>query len=187
MSKEWNPEILQDPPFVQTLFASRRAAWFWTIVRLYVGWAWLTAGWHKIHSPAWVAGGAAVRDYWTRAVAIPETGKPPITYDWYRAFLTWLLEGEHYTWMGPLIAWGEFLVGVSLILGVLTGFAAFFGAFMNFNFLLSGSASTNPVLFLLSILLILAWKVAGWYGLDRWLLPALGTPWEAGRLIRKRA
>lgn len=30
---------------------------------------------------------------------------------------------------------------------------------------------------LISMLLILAWKVAGWYGLDRWLLPRLGTPW----------
>jgi aldehyde dehydrogenase (NAD+) len=27
-------------------------------------------------------------------------------------------------------------------------------------------------------LLMLAWKTAGWLGLDRWLLPALGTPWD---------
>ena len=109
-----------------------------------------------------------------------------MTYDWYRSFLTWLLEGEHYRWMGPLIAWGEFLVGLGLILGALTGFAAFFGALMNFNFMLAGTASTNPVLFLLSILLIMAWKVAGWWGVDRWLLPALGTPWQAGALFAKK-
>jgi hypothetical protein len=24
---------------------------------------------------------------------------------------------------------------------------------------------------------ILAWRVAGYYGVDRWLLPLLGTPW----------
>lgn len=27
-------------------------------------------------------------------------------------------------------------------------------------------------------LLILAWRNAGWYGLDRFVLPALGTPWH---------
>ncbi|HNS03613.1 MAG TPA: DoxX family protein, partial [Anaerolineae bacterium] len=37
--------------------------------------------------------------------------------------------------------------------------------------------SSNPLMFLFSSLLFLAWKVGGWYGLDRWLLPRLGTPW----------
>ncbi|MBI2247683.1 MAG: DoxX family protein, partial [Armatimonadetes bacterium] len=31
------------------------------------------------------------------------------------------------------------------------------------------------------ILLILAWKVAGYYGVDAYLLPALGTPWKPGK------
>jgi thiosulfate dehydrogenase [quinone] large subunit len=26
---------------------------------------------------------------------------------------------------------------------------------------------------------MLAWRVAGYYGLDRYLLPMLGTPWRA--------
>lgn len=43
---------------------------------------------------------------------------------------------------------------------------------------MAGSASTNGLLFALAIALMLAWKVAGWYGLDRWLLPLLGTPWQ---------
>ena len=71
------------------------------------------------------------------------------------------------------------------ILGILTGFAAFFGALMNMSFLLAGSASTNPVLFTLAIGLILAWKVAGYYGVDRWLLPMLGTPWHPAVLSGK--
>jgi thiosulfate dehydrogenase [quinone] large subunit len=50
---------------------------------------------------------------------------------------------------------------------------------MNMSFLLAGSASTNPVLFTLAIGLMLAWRVAGYYGLDRWLLPRLGVPWHA--------
>jgi len=53
------------------------------------------------------------------------------------------------------------------------------GAFMNLNFMLAGSASTNPVLLLLGFLIVLAWKTAGYIGLDRFLLPLLGTPWKA--------
>lgn len=180
-----NVELMTDPPFVQVLFGSPRVAWLWTIVRVYVGWSWLTAGWGKISSPAWVQGGMAVRGYWQNAVAIPEGGKPAISYDWYRVFLTYLLENEHYTWIAPLVAWGEVLVGIALILGLLTGISAFFGALMNFSFMLAGTASTNPVLFFFSILLIQAWKIAGWYGLDRWLLPALGTPWQPGKVFRE--
>ena len=73
------------------------------------------------------------------------------------------------------------MVGVALIMGAFVGVAAFAGGLMNWNFMMAGTASTNPLLFLLSILLILAWKTAGWYGLDRVLLPLLGTPWQPGR------
>ncbi|MEZ4562461.1 MAG: hypothetical protein R2853_06955 [Thermomicrobiales bacterium] len=76
---------------------------------------------------------------------------------------------------------GEVLIGLGLIFGALVGIAAFFGTLMNFSFMLAGTTSTNPVLFGLAVFLVLAWKVAGYWGLDRYLLPALGTPWhEAG-------
>lgn len=180
-----NPTNLPDPPFVQKLFGSINFAWLWTAVRIYVGWAWFQAGLGKVSNPAWVETGAAVQGFWSRAVAIPEAGNPAISYDWYRAFLSSLLEGGHYTWMSKMIAWGELLVGVGLLLGALTGFAAFFGALMNFSFMLAGTASTNPMLFTLSIGIIMAWKIAGWYGVDRFLLPMLGTPWKAGPLVSK--
>jgi thiosulfate dehydrogenase [quinone] large subunit len=40
-------------------------------------------------------------------------------------------------------------------------------------------------MFPLSIALILAWKTAGWYGGDRWVLPLLGTPWQPGTVFKK--
>ena len=61
---------------------------------------------------------------------------------------------------------------------------------MNWSFMLAGTTSTNPVLFMLMGLLILGWKVAGYYGLDRYLLPMLGTPWtqhQAAELKTPRA
>lgn len=178
--------VLKDPPYVNTLFGSIRVAWVWAILRIWLGWQWMQAGIHKVGDEAWTSTGAALRGYLTRAVAIPETGNPAITYDWYRSFLQTLLNGEHYVWFAKMVAWGEVLVGVGLILGAMTGFAAFFGAMMNFSFMLAGTASTNPVLFVAAVLIMMAWKTAGWIGVDRWLLPMLGTPWEPGPIVGKR-
>jgi thiosulfate dehydrogenase [quinone] large subunit len=179
-----NVTTITDPPFVGSLFSDTRFAWLWLIARLYVGYSWLTSGWGKVGNPAWVETGAALKGFWERAVAVPDPpARPPIAFDWYRAFLQSLLDGGQYTWFAKLIVAGEVLVGVALILGALTGIAVFFGAFMNWNFMMAGTASINPMLFTLSILLILAWKTAGWWGLDRWLLPLLGTPWKPGRMF----
>lgn len=170
--------MLEGPAFARRLFETTQFAWLWAILRVYLGYQWLTAGWGKLSNPAWMQGGTALKGFWTNAVRIPETGKPPITYDWYRSFLQSLLDAEAYTWFGPLIVYAEVLVGIALIVGLLTGFAAFGGGLMNFSFMLAGTASSNPVLFLIAVLLILAWKVAGYWGLDRWVLHRVGTPWR---------
>jgi thiosulfate dehydrogenase [quinone] large subunit len=168
---------VQGPAFVRYLFHNTRAGLFWLPIRLFLGFSWLEAGWHKLTDPAWTQGGEALQGYWERAVAIPEQGRPAITYEWYRSFLEFMLSIDAAPWFSWLIMIGEMAVGLGLLFGALTGFAAFFGAFMNMSFLLAGSASTNPVMFTLAVGVMLAWRVAGWYGLDRYLLPLLGTPW----------
>ena len=90
-------------------------------------------------------------------------------------------------WFAWVITFGEIAIGLGLLFGALTGIAAFFGALMNMSFLLAGSASTNPVLFTMAVGLMLAWRVAGYYGLDRYLLPALGAPWRPGTAFRREA
>jgi len=175
-----------DPPFAHTLFSTTRFAWLWLIIRLYLSYNWLHSGFGKLSNPAWMQGGTALKGFWTAAVHVPEAGSPPIVFGWYRTFLQFMLDQGAYTWFGPLVAIGETAVGLLLLVGAFTGIVATLGAFMNFNFMLAGSASVNPVFFLLQMLLILAWKVAGWYGLDRWLLPRLGTPWHRGTLAEQR-
>lgn len=176
------PLTIQDPPLAKALFANPRWSWIWIFVRLYLGYEWLHAGLGKVTNPAWI-NGTALKAFWERAVAIPEApARPLITYGWYRDFLEMLLNSGSYTWFAKLVMVGEILVGVALILGIFTGIAAFFGALMNFNFMLAGTASTNPLLFVLAIAIMLAWKVAGYWGIDRWLLPALGTPWKVGTI-----
>src|SRR5205823_6308812 len=116
----------------------------------------------------------------------PQTGKGVITYDWWRNFLQSMIDSNAHVWFAKLIVFGEMLIGLGLIVGGLVGIAAFFGVVMNFSFLLSGSVSVNPVFLALGIFLIMAWKVAGWFGLDRYLLPALGTPWKAGAVFKQQ-
>ena len=179
-----NTVVFEDPPFARSLFGSTRWAWLWLIVRVYVGYSWLTSGLGKLSNPAWVQTGVALKGFWERAVLVPQApARPLIAFDWYRTFIQFLLDSGSYTWFAKLITAGELLIGIALILGLFTGIAAIFGGFMNWNFMMAGTASINPVLFLLSILLVLAWKVAGWWGLDRWALAALGTPWRPGRVL----
>jgi thiosulfate dehydrogenase [quinone] large subunit len=168
--------VIPDPPLAHALFNTTRFAWLWLLIRLYLGYQWASSGWGKLSGGTW-GSGEALRGFWERAIAIPEEGRPPIAYDWYRDFIAFMLNNGWYTWFADLIMWGELLIGLALIVGAFVGLAAFAGAFMNWNFIMAGAASTNGLLFALAVALMLSWKVAGWYGLDRYLLPLIGTPW----------
>lgn len=50
--------IIPEPKLSKLLFADTRFAWIWLVLRLYVGWEWLTAGWEKVQNPAWFGGQA---------------------------------------------------------------------------------------------------------------------------------
>jgi len=176
--------IIEDPPLARFLFSNTRMAWVWLAVRVWLGYQWIEAATHKVTDPAWMQSGAALKGFWERAVAVPATGKPTISFPWYREFLQYLLANHAYTWFGKVVAVGELAIGIALVLGIFVGITAFFGGFMNWNFMMAGTASTNPVLFAIAILLVLAWKTAGYIGLDYYLLPLLGTPWRPGRAFR---
>ena len=185
--KPGNPvELFQDPPFAEALFGKVKWAWIWLILRLYVGYEWLSAGWGKITSPAWTGAtaGSAISGF-VKGALTKTGGSHPDVQNWYANFLSSVVLPDARIW-SFIIAIGETLVGIALILGLFTGLAALFGCFMNANYLLSGAVSTNPILLFVGIFLILAWKTAGWWGIDRWLLPALGTPWRPGMIFAER-
>jgi thiosulfate dehydrogenase [quinone] large subunit len=171
---------LEDPKIARMLFGEVKWAWIWIPLRLYAGWQWLIAGWNKLGNPVWTgdSAGAAVTGFVTGALE-KTGGAHPDVQGWYAWFLKNMVLPNAGLW-SQFVAYGELLVGIALILGVFTGMAAFFGGFMNMNYLLAGTVSTNPLLLAIAIFLILAWKTAGWWGIDRWLLPMLGTPWRPG-------
>ncbi len=188
---------IPEPPIARFLFADRRMAWFWLIVRLYAGYEWFTAGWEKLtgHSinittfgqkvgNPWVFSGhdgAAMTGFVNGALA-QATGSHANVQSWYAGFLQTFVLPHPAVW-AYLITFGELAVGLGLIVGLLTGIAAFFGLVMNLNYVLAGAVSTNPILGAIALFLVLAWRIAGYYGLDRYALPLLGTPWT-GSLAR---
>jgi thiosulfate dehydrogenase [quinone] large subunit len=186
MALRFNSAVeIQDPPVARWLFGTTGwAAVLWLLARLFLAYQWFPSGWGKLQNPAWMVTGEALKGSWTNMVRIPETGRPPITFDWYRSFIQFMLDTEAYVWFAKAVAVGEVLVAIALVLGLFTGIAAFFGGFMNWNFMMAGTASSNPLLFAVAIGLVLAWKIAGFYGLDRYVLPLVGTPWQPVPALR---
>jgi thiosulfate dehydrogenase [quinone] large subunit len=188
-SSESSPTAgFRDPAAVRFLLSDPASATFWTTVRWYVGFAWFSAGYGKIRDIEgdWMTNGTALKGFWSAVPKLNHQGSnPALAYNWWYDFLNYMNTHEWYTWFAKLIAIGETAVGIALLLGLFTGIAAFFGATLNFSYMLTGVSGVNPLLFLLAFTLMAAWKVAGWYGVDYALLPRIGTPWQPGPVVTK--
>lgn len=170
-----------EPRISKLLFGSKAMTSIWTLVRIYLGWLWLDAGWHKVwaeggFNTSWVGpeAGGAVSGFLNRALTLTGGDHPSVSV-WY----AWLIERiflPNAVIMSNLVAFGEVLIGIALITGFLTGLSAFMGGFLNASFLLAGTVSTNPFMFILATWLVLAWRIAGYYGLDYFVLPRIGAP-----------
>ncbi|SFA51906.1 thiosulfate dehydrogenase [quinone] large subunit [Parageobacillus thermantarcticus] len=149
--------------FVKWLREHASSSAVMALFRLYLGYAWITAGWHKI------VDGFDATGFLKGALA-KASGEHPAVQGWWAAFI------EHVALpnvglFNVLVPWGELLVGIALILGLFTTFAALMGAVMNFSFMFSGTTSTNPQMILLTMFILVAGANAGRYGLDRWAVP----------------
>jgi thiosulfate dehydrogenase (quinone) large subunit len=168
------------------LFRSSEASLLWLVVRLWLGYQWLNAGYQKIWGSErgffWFGGGAGVKGFATAGVIGSTTGKGGASYGWWAGFLhNFVIPNA--SWIAKLVSLSELLVGVALILGLLTGAAAFVGLMLNFTYMFSGSAGVNPMYALLGLLLLLAWQNAGLIGVDRYLLHDAWTPYRLGRFV----
>jgi len=180
------PTEIPEPRIARYLFSDTRIAWLWLVVRVYVGYLWIKAAADKLGSPAWTGAqaGSGLKGFLEGAIG-KTSGSNPAVQGWYADFLRGFVL-HHVVVFSFMVSFGELAVGVALILGVVTGIAGFFGCFMNMNYLLAGSTSVNPVMMVLGLFIVLAWRVAGWYGADRFILPALGTPWQPGSAFGRR-
>src|SRR5438034_10440342 len=119
-----------EPPIARFLFADTRMAWLWLIVRLYVGYQWITAGLEKLTgysftfdgsfgqkvSSPWVFGahdGAAIKGFVAGALA-QTGGAHPAAQGWYASFLRRVVL-PHAAPLAYLVTLGEVLSGLCLI------------------------------------------------------------------------
>ena len=159
------PDQFREPRWARFLFASTAAAWLWLVVRLYMAYIFIPAGWGKISSGKWLFGdGSPIQGL--VGGAISADGTP----GWYVWFLENVVEPNS-SLFATLVALGEFAAGLGLLVGLLTGIAAFGAVFLNANFILAGSLGSNPALVVMGLFLVVAWRNAGWIGLDRWFIP----------------
>lgn len=160
---------VQEPAFSRLLFGDTRLALLWLVMRLYCGWAWLASGWQKLQDPLWFGpqAGRVLREFGRRALAA--TAGDGGLSGLYQTFTRDLLIPYART-CSYVIVIGEVLMGLCLILGVLTGLFAFVSLLFSAGYLFAGVSGLDPAAFVLAIWLTLTWRVAGFWGLDRYML-----------------
>ncbi|WP_045518477.1 DoxX family membrane protein [Neobacillus niacini] len=136
-----------------------------TVIRLYLGYSWFTAGFHKI------TGGFDASGFLGNVVKNPVKGPDGnMVYGWYVNFLE-SFALPNIDVFNFIVPWGETLIGLGLLLGCFTTAAIVFGLVMNFSFFLAGTVSHNPTDIFLGFIILTAGYNAGRYGLDRWVVP----------------
>lgn len=144
---------------------------FWLVLRLFVGYEFITAGWDKVTSGEWV-GQNAIGGFMKGALTKAATGAHPEVQGWYVDLVNNVFL-PNAVLFSTLVALGETLVGLALILGIFTKFAAVNGAIMNLAFLGAGTSSSNPQMLVMQVAMVFGGAGVAYYGIDRWLMPFL--------------
>jgi thiosulfate dehydrogenase [quinone] large subunit len=155
-----DPSRMESPRVVRWLTHSKLAAPIWLAMRVWLGIMWMQAGWAKL----WGAenagflhnGGAAVAGFAAHGVA---------SYSWWGHFLHSFVV-PNAGWIGGLVSYAEFFVGVGLVLGLLTPAAAAGALILNLTYMLSGTAGVNPFYALFAVVILATWRTSGWIGVD---------------------
>ena len=156
----------------------------WLVARVWLGYEWLSAGIEKVFgagSAVWVGpkAGTAVAGFLKGAIAksplapnFDAAANPhPAVQLWYAQLVqdVFLPNAVAFSY---LVAFGELLIGVALIVGLFTRFSALMGVLMNLAYLFAGTVSTNPNLLVVGMVVVLVGGVAvSYYGLDYFARP----------------
>lgn len=143
---------------------NRLASILLTLMRVFIGYQWITAGLGKLFAEEAFSAGGLINGALGGATAYP----------WFHSFLSFTTNGGANTsFFDFVVPWGQIFIGLALILGAFTLTAATFGLLMNLSFLLAGVISENPTFLLIQVLILVAGFNAGRLGLDFWIVPYL--------------
>jgi thiosulfate dehydrogenase [quinone] large subunit len=151
--------------FINFLRENQIISYLFLVLRLIIGWKWITAGWKKVTGEFDATG-------FLNGAAEKALGERPAVQGWWADFLNDFAI-PNVGLFNILVPWGELLVGVGLILGTFTSFASLMALVMNFAYLFSGTVSSNPNLIIAEVLILVGGSNAGKIGLDMWLIPYL--------------
>src|SRR6202167_4702270 len=155
-----NPSERTTPRVLEWLRQSKFTAVVWTAARVWLGIMWLEAGVAKIfgaENPAFLHNnGAGVAGFASHGVA---------AYSWWGSFLHSFVVPNAGA-IGVLVAFGEFAVGVGLVLGLFTRVAAIGSLLLLFTYVMSGTASVCAFYALFAIVILVMWRTASWIGAD---------------------
>lgn len=150
-------------------FKSAKGSWIWLAIRLYIGYQWVMGGWGKLTGDKPFDASGFLKGAAAKAVSV--NGAKPVVQGWWGDFLN-NFAIPNAKLFNVLVPWGELLVGLALILGFATIFAAVMGMTMNFAFLLSGTVSSNPNYLIFEFILVaLGGAYAGYMGVDYYFRP----------------
>ena len=165
---------------IKWAFAERRNEVMMTGLRWAIALEWMNSAWGKMNNPRFVSGFAATNANFAKNTQ----------FGWYKDFLTGTVIPNSSTW-AYLTMYGEMLVGVALLLGLLTNLGLVGSLFFNLNFYLaagySGGSTAGVNLMMLSMGgALLFSRGATWFTLDRWLAehPMRGLASKHPRLTR---
>ncbi|MGE7768805.1 DoxX family protein [Peribacillus sp. NPDC096540] len=160
--------------FIDLLKHNKNVSILLAVLRVYLGYTWVMAGWGKLTGGQFDASG------FLQGALANSTGEHPAVQGWWVVFLE-NVAIPNVEIFNTLVPWGEFLVGIGLLVGCFTKTAVFFGLVMNFSYLFSGTTSTNPQLVLLSMFILVSAMNAGRYGVDGMIIPTLKEKLFANR------
>jgi thiosulfate dehydrogenase [quinone] large subunit len=152
-------------------FTSRLASPIWLAVRLYLAYTWFTMGLDKLSS------GFLTGDPIGDILKLTGSGVLPVPLEAFRPVAQLLVD----LGVTPLLSYSmpflEMAIALAFISGILIVPAALGAIFLNANFLLSGIAivALDGRFIVLQLLLILAWQVAGYIGLEAGVVQAFKT------------
>ena len=142
------------------LKTSKLAALVWTAMRVWLGVMWIQAGSAKL----WGAEAAGFLHNNGAGVAGFATHGTP-AYSWWGSFLHSFVVPNAGA-IGVLVAVGEFAIGVALVAGLFTRFAALGSLALLFTYVMSGTASVCAFYAAFAIVILVMWRTSSWIGLD---------------------
>lgn len=142
--------------------------WPVALLRISLGVLLLRAGWRK----------ASTWGEWTPLGFLERNLSQDNVFGFFRPFIEHVAIPYHQVF-GFLVAWGELLVGIALIIGALTRLSAFFGLVMLFSFLWTKGlafwvGSNYDALWILILATLMFTGAGRVLGIDRLLLARFG-------------